>query len=250
MKKMITITILSLLSATSLLAAEIYAVFDVKAKQSAELSLSSGGVIETINVDVGDSVKKGDVLLTLDNGDLIAAVKIAQANYDTALTSYKFAKRAYDRQSKVKELIDQAELDKYTLDFQKAKSALAQTKANLDYQQAMLDKTRLIAPFDGVISSKETELGNAVSGGNPKTLFGLQSQNDVKLLVSFDASHWKSVKVGQTYKYKVDGSDDTYEGKIAKIYPSVNETTRMLQAEIYAKDIPVGLFGTGHIIAE
>ncbi|MCH9814408.1 MAG: efflux RND transporter periplasmic adaptor subunit [Epsilonproteobacteria bacterium] len=249
MKKLLFTLLTTFALFTQAHAQEIYAIFDVEALHDAKLSMASGGVIKTIKVDIGDSVKKGDLLIELDNADLKASVGVAEANYKSAQTSLKYAQRAYNRQQKVKELIDQAEFDKFKLDLESAKTYVSQMKAALTYQRSLLAKSRLTAPFDGVISDKLTEIGNAISGGNPKTLLNLQSY-EIKLVITFDAQHWDSVKVGNMYRYKIDGSDTEFTGKISKIYPSIDKETRMIKAEVEAKDIPIGLFGTGHIITE
>jgi len=231
-------------------AKDIYAVFDTKADQSAELSLSSGGIINTLNVDIGDRVEKGDLLLELDNVDLKASLLVSKANLKSAQIRLKFAQRSYNRQKKVKHLLDQAEFDKFSQDLENAKTNVAQMKATLSYQEALLKKSRLVAPFDGVISNKLTEVGNAISGGNPKTLLELQSSHKIKLLLSYDAKYWNDVKVGNNFRYKVDGNDASFEGKITKIYPAINSNTKMMNAEVQTENIPVGLFGTGFIITE
>ena len=74
--------------------------------------------------------------------------------------------------------------------------------------------------------------------------------DDVKLVLKFDEKYWQKVKVGQTFSYKVDGSDKTYEAKITKIYPTILSETREMQAEVKTKDLMPGLFGNGTIKAE
>lgn len=249
MKKLLYMLLTTLVIFTHLEAEEIYAIFEVEAAHDAKLSMAAGGVIKTINAAIGDSVKKGTLLIELDNADLKAAVAVAEANYKNAQTMLKYAQRAYDRQQKVKALIDQAAFDKFRLDLESAKTTVSQMKANLAYQRALLEKSKLTAPFDGVINDKLTEIGNVVSSGNPSTLLKLQSQ-EIKLVITFDAKYWNHVKTGNSYRYQIDGSDALFTGKISKIYPSIDQETRMLKAEVEAKDIPVGLFGTGHIITE
>ena len=55
------------------------------------------------------------------------------------------------------------------------------------------------------------------------------------------------IKIGQTFIYKVDGSDKNYEGVITKIYPTVLKETRQMQAEVKAVNLMPGLFGNGTI---
>jgi multidrug efflux pump subunit AcrA (membrane-fusion protein) len=129
-----------MLSLTGLQAQELYATFTVEAKQSANLAFTSSGTVDKVLVDVSSIVKKGDLLAELQNHDLKAALHIAE-------TALNFAKKEYDRQLKVKKLVDASKFDSYLFKYENA-------KAQLIYQQALLDKTLLKAPFDGVIYEK------------------------------------------------------------------------------------------------
>ncbi len=230
MKKLL---ILLALLIVSVQAKEIYATFTVHAQKSANLAFSSSGIVDEVSVDIATKVKKGDTLAKLQNEDLKASMGITQ-------TALKYAKKDYNRRQKVKSIIDQAEFDKYA-------SKYANAKAQLVYQQAILDKTILKAPFDGVIYEKSVEVGDAVSGAMIRTVFKIQSLSERKLVLEFDQKYWTDVKVGDKFSYKVDGSDETYEGVITKIYPAIDSQKRKVKAEVKAKDFIVGLFGDGTI---
>jgi len=230
MKKFI---IMMFIFGINLIAGEVYATFQVEAKQSASLAFNSSGIINEILADVGSVVKKDTILATLDKSDL-------QASFTMVETNLKYIKKDLDRYEQVKNVVDESKLDSF-------KNQYETTKAQLAYQQALLDKTSLKAPFDGVIISKEAEIGDAVSGQLLKTVFQIQSKSDRKLILEFDQKYHNTVRVGNTFKFKVDGDDKTYSGKISKIYPFVNTKTRKIKAEVMTKDILVGLFGDGYI---
>ncbi len=230
------ILLISLLVFTNLLSEEIYATFDVKAQRSANLAFTSSGTVESIYVDIASLVKKGDKLAKLKNEDLLSALNISEV-------TLKYAKIDLQRQTQIKNLIDQARYDSFQ---QKYESAKAQVR----YQKALLDKTYVYAPFDGVIISKEIELGDVVSGQVVKTIFTIQSKLKRDLILSFDQKYHGKVKVGDTFKYKIDGDNQEYLGTISKVYPSINIQKRSLTAEVKAKNIPAGLFGTGYIVTE
>ena len=225
-----------LILVSSLSADSIYATFDVHAQKSANVAFSSGGIIDEIYVDIGSVVKQGDILAKIQNEDLSSLLKVHQ-------TTLKFAKKDYDRQVKIKTILDEAKFDSYENKYQSAKAQVA-------YQKALLDKTILKAPFDGVIISKEIESGDVVSGQMIKTAFKIQSESKRKLVLQFDQKYTKSVKVGDTFIYKLDGSDKEYQGKISKIYPYADAATRKVKAEVKTEDILVGLFGDGYITTE
>ena len=231
--KKILLTLLMFVSFAN--AAEVYATFLVHPLKDANLAFIASGIVDKINVSVGSHVKKGQTLAELENSDIKAMLEVAK-------TSYKYAKKDYERQLKIKNLIDEAKFDAVASRYESAKNQLA-------YQQALYDKTFLKAPFDGVIYDKEIEIGDAVSGMMLRTAFKVQSASKRKLLLSFDQKERKSVHLGDTFKYKLDGDTKTYEGKIAKIYPRANFKDRKIKAEVLTKDFLPGLFGDGTIIS-
>ncbi len=227
------ITIMMLLIISTIHAENIYATFNVEAQKSANLAFTASGLVQHINAQIGDSVKKNAVLASLNNDDIKALLQQSKV-------VYKYAKKKYIRQSKVKNLIDASQFDAVAKAYESAKASLA-------YQHAMYNKTLLRTPFEGVIFYKSIEKGDAVSGMMLKTVYKIQSKTNRKLLLTFDEKYTNSVHVGDTFNYSVDGDDKTYTGKISKIYPQADTKNRKITAEVLAKDFKVGLFGTGTI---
>ena len=222
-----------LLVVVSVQAQEVYATFTVEARKSANLAFTSSGTVDKVWVDISSVVKKGEVLAELQNHDLKAALNIAT-------TALKYAKKDYERQLKVKKLLDASKFDSYAFKYENA-------KAQVIYQQALLDKTILKAPFDGIIIYKSIEEGDVVSGAMIRTVFKIQSKHERKIILSFDQKYWKIIKKGQLFHYQLDGDNQKYTGKISKIYPYADSGNRKIKAEVLVKDFIVGLFGEGYI---
>jgi len=228
-------------------AQEVYVTFNIEAEQSANLAFYTGGLVKKIHVDVSSVVKKGDKLIELQNDDLKASLKIAKANLQNTQVTLKFAKKDYERQLLIKDLIDEAKFDQYILHYERAKVAVSSAKANLSYQQSLLNRTIILAPFNGVIFEKSVEVGDVVSGMMIRTVLKIQSQKRRNLILEFDQKYWKSVQRGDTVTYNVNGDKKTYTGKISKVYPYSNEKNRKIKAELQTKNFVVGLFGDGYI---
>jgi RND family efflux transporter MFP subunit len=227
------ILISSVFCVVSLFGNSIYATFDVLALKSASVAFNSGGIVDKIYVDIGSVVHENDMLAKINNDDVEAMLNVYQ-------TTAKYAKKDYDRQVQIKKIIDKAKFDSYEKVY---RSAQAQVK----YQQAILHKTILKAPFDALVISKEIEVGDVVSAQQPKTAFTLQSIHKRKLVLQFDQKYHENVKVGNSYSYKLDGDTNEYSGIISKVYPYANTQTRKIKAEVLVDDIIVGLFGDGYI---
>lgn len=227
MKKIVVL----LITAVSFVFADVYATFEAKGLKEASLNLSSSGVVEKIFVDVGSRVKKGQLLLSLNDKEEKAALAMAKSDYS-------FLVAQYDRYQKSAEVFDKNTLEKLRAELDRAKNSLAMNEEKLS-------KMRLTAPFAGVISQKNIELGDmAINGAKP--LFKLISF-DTKLLLSFDSKYANSVKVGDEFCYAIDGKKSGKCAKISKIYPAVNEENKKLNAECIVEGVKPGTFGDGNI---
>jgi multidrug resistance efflux pump len=211
-----------------LFAEDIYATFDVVSEKKSELGLSASGIVTTLNVNVGDKIKKGDLLLSLNNTQ--------------EKNEYETARKNAEHSAKISEVIDKEKMENYLYDKEI-------TSLNAQNKEIILRKTELRAPYDLVVTKKNIDLGSIVMASQTK-LLDVIALDDVKLVLKFDEKYWQKVKVGQTFSYKVDGSDKSYEAKITKIYPTILTETREMQAEVKTKDLMPGLFGNGMIKAE
>jgi len=143
-------------------------------------------------------------------------------------------------------VIDAELMDQNTLTYQKASAALGEAKAQVRYQNTLLEKTRLRAPFSGIISERNIELGDGV-GGNTLPLFKLISDGAVKLILQFDEKYLGKVKNGSLIRYRLDGENQWKSASISKIHPTINPKTRKATAEVLTSKIAPGLFGEAYI---
>ncbi|MDY0265895.1 MAG: efflux RND transporter periplasmic adaptor subunit [Sulfurospirillum cavolei] len=246
MKKLF-ITLCLLLNA--LYAEDIYATFDVLSDQTSDLGVSVSGVVGALYVNVGTYAKKGDLLLALQNAEEKQAVESARIAMQSAQKSAEHAQKTYERYAAIADVIDKEKMDNYRYEKDVAALSYQNARTTLAMKEAAFAKTELRAPYDLVVTKKQTELGSIVFGGQT-TLLSAMNPHMIKLVLKFDEKYWQKVKIGQKFTYKVDGSDKTYEGTITKIYPSVLSATREMQAEVKAADLMPGLFGNGMIKAE
>lgn len=222
----------TILSVSLMWGEDVYAIFNVEAIQDSKLTLDTSGIVAELSADVGAIVKKGDKLLSLSNSD-----KIAQAA--SIKEQYLFAEKQYKRYSQTGGAIDKNTLDQYYANYKKL-------EADYEYYVSLLNKSVLKAPFDGIIASKNIELGNGVQANNT-LLFRLVSHRK-KIVLQYDSKYISKVKVGDEYKYSIDGNGDYKITKITKIYPTVDAETRKITAEATTENsMAPGLFGDGYI---
>lgn len=140
--------------------ADIYATYEVKALKEASLNVSTVGVVSKINTDIANQVNKGDILLVLNDLE-------EKANLEISKNDYKFLLTQYERYKKSAEVFDKNSLDKLEAELKSAKDLI-----NLN--EAKLSKMKIIAPFSGVISEKNVEIGD-MSNNSEKALLKLVS---------------------------------------------------------------------------
>ena len=242
--------LLFLLSAAVALCAQdrIYASFDVAAAKDAQLALKAVGIVKTVNVEIGSAVKRGDVLLELENESEKLAVKLAQNDLESAQTAKAHAKSVLDKFKLVQSVSSKQAFENAAFDFKNA--ALAENRAHLalNLAQKRLEDTRLLAPFDGTISGKSIEVGEGV-GGVAQKLMLVFSYPDVKLKLSFDEKFKDRVKIGSEFVYKIDGQSEERHGKISLIYPTIDTKNGKIYAEVQTQNLMPGLFGEGYIVS-
>ena len=243
--------LLFLLSAAVVLCAQdkIYASFDVAAAKDAHLALKAVGIVKTVNVEIGSAVKRGDVLLELENESEKLAVKLAQNDLESAQTAKAHAKSVLDKFKLVQSVSSKQAFENAEFDFKNA--ALAENRAHLalNLAQKRLEDTRLLAPFDGTISGKSIEVGEGV-GGVAQKLMSIFSYPDVKLKLSFDEKFKDRVKIGSEFVYKLDGQSEERRGKISLIYPTIDAKNGKIYAEVQTQNLMPGLFGEGYIVSD
>ena len=242
MKKLIILMIFGIFSFAS---EEIFADFEVYAKQSSKLAFESSGKVDKIFVDVSSHVKKGDTLAILDQSSLEIALKKAKNDLELAKNASEFAKNTLNKFTQVRDVTSKQEFDEVKYKFDEAILRVQSTQIAILNAQDRLKKAVLKAPFDGVIASKNVELGESASPLQPA--FVLNS-NEVKILIAIDEKYANLVKIGDTFKFKLDAISEEKEVKIALIYPEIKRETRKFYAQAYDMSLKPGMFGQGRVL--
>ena len=210
----------------------------VKACRRAKLSPSSGGQIAALPIAEGDQVKKGQLLLELWNKDLTAQLTLArqEANSATATARAKCieadqAQREADRQSKMlkRNLVSEEAVDQAVsaaaagaAGCEAAQATAAVSQAKVGVAEANLDKTRLVAPFDGVIAEINGELNEYVTpspiGIPTPPAVDLIDNGCFYLTAPIDEVDVAGVAVGQPARVTLDAfGDRRFRGRVRRI---------------------------------
>ncbi len=184
---------------------------------------ASPGRINKINVEVGDRIREGQILVEMDKTQL-----------NTAMTQLASAEDSYRR---IKTLYEQGSFAEQQYEQTKTQYELA--KQNVDYLAENVD---LESPINGIVTGKYFENGEIFAGA-PNTQIGkaaivtIIQVNPLKAMVSISQSFYADVKSGMRVNISTDLLlDQVFEGTIKTVYPTINPMTRTFDAEVIVKN--------------
>ncbi|RLC17372.1 MAG: hypothetical protein DRI24_05910 [Deltaproteobacteria bacterium] len=157
----------------------------VKATDSSNLSFEVGGNVMTVNVDIGDRVRKGQVLAVLDKEPYQLDVDAAKAELVEAEARVVNAKEAYDRQERVytQGAGAKSKLDKAKYNLEAALSQVNVNVAKVNLAKRDLKKTNLISPYDGAIAWRSVEPHEEIHVGQRVFVIDAKGALEVQLAV-------------------------------------------------------------------
>ena len=177
------------------------------------------GRIEKIYVEVGDQIKKGQVLVEMDKTQLVQAevqLKNLETEYNRAIQlneTGSISKQAYD-----------AAVTQYEV-----------AKANVEF---LKENTQMLAPFDGVVTGKyfedkELYTGASFGGATKPSIIAIEKIDPVKAYVSLSEQYYLTVKPGTKVELKNNiYPDQVFEGKVSIVYPSIDPASRTFTVEV------------------
>lgn len=199
----------------------------VNAEEEITLSAEAAGRITKLDLEVGDEVNAGDLVVSLDDATLVARIKQVDAQITRGETMLESSKRIYDRQQKLFEAKAGSEqaLDDARQMVDTIQAELRATRAELEAAQVDLRKFRIKTPIKGAISEKHASIGEFASPGTP--LYTVVTNDRVEFIFSLSETDVSKIKVGDPIEVLVDAKpDQPVVGKIKAISPSGNLQTR------------------------
>jgi membrane fusion protein (multidrug efflux system) len=198
------------------------------ANEEVELHAEVSGKIIELNLNEGSTVAKGTLLVKLFDADLQAQLKKLNAQKETAEKT----------ETRLKQLLGINGVGQQEYD--NALTQLNGIKADIEYTQAQVSKTEIRAPFNGVVGLRSVSLGAFVS---PSTSVAtLQQIDQLKVDFTVPEKYFSSLNKNDVVKFKVDGSDETFTGKVFAVEPKIDEATRTIKARALVQNAKQKLF--------
>jgi RND family efflux transporter MFP subunit len=217
----------------------------VVAQQRAAVASKGTGRLVYLGVEEGDRVKKGQILARIEDADMVAGLDRARANLEVAQAEYGDAERTFSRTQSLfnQGLASQAEIDAANSRFARIRAAIAAARATVAEADVAFENTRIRAPFDGTVLTKDADIGevvapfaaSAVSRGAVVTMADMKS-----LQVEADVSESNIMRVsgGQPCEIVLDSyPEKRYRGTVYKIVPTADRAKATVLTKVAFLDL-------------
>ncbi|WP_341214559.1 efflux RND transporter periplasmic adaptor subunit [uncultured Wocania sp.] len=196
----------------------------IQSVNSADLSTRMMGYVNKVNVNVGDKVKKGQLLVAINNADLQAKSAQVNAGITEATVAFNNAQKDYNRFQNLfaDNSASQKELDDMTARYEMAKARLESAKQMKNEVNSQYAYTNITAPFSGVITAKTVEEGGMANPGQP--LLSIESLGDFEVMAMVPETEISQIKQGVEVDILVKSINKTLKGNVAEISTSAKNT--------------------------
>lgn len=198
---------------------------------------TNGYVLRWIK-DIGSSVKKGELLAEIATPEIDQELSQAVAAQQQAASGESLAKSTAERWKNLREkdAVTQQDLDERQGTYIQAQANLAAAQANTARLRNLQNFNRVVAPFDGVLTSRTIDVGDLVDAGNGgvgKALFRIAQIDPLRLYVFIPQVYARQVKVGDEVTVSMaEHQGAEYKGTIARTARAIDTVTRTMQVEI------------------
>nr|WP_236673144.1 efflux RND transporter periplasmic adaptor subunit [Comamonas sp. JC664] len=203
----------------------------IRSKHEAVLGPQTTGTLAKMNVRVGDKVKKGQVLAALDASNVVISVEQARAVKQAADAALELATSSLERTRKVAESggVAAAGLDQAVIGQKQAAAQAAQAAAGLRLAEEMLRDHSIIAPFDGVITSRTKNIGDSVAMTPSTPIFTLVDTSGLEVRAQVPESVVDKIRVGGKTHGTVSPSGARFDVQVAVVGAVVDTTNRTVE---------------------
>lgn len=197
----------------------------------------ASGYLVSWTKDIGSSVNKGELLAVINSPETEQQLAQAVAARQQSVSAVNLAKVTVDRWKGLldQRAVSQQEYDERRSVYEQAVANLGAVDANIQRLKDVLSYTRIVAPFSGVITKRNVNVGDLIDAGSSATrpLFVLTQMNPLRVYVNVPQVYSSGIKPGQTVTLKqAERPSDKFEAKIVRTARAIDPASRSLQVEI------------------
>jgi membrane fusion protein (multidrug efflux system) len=212
-----------------------------------------GGAILDVTVEEAQAVSRGSLLARIETRTLDEARQSAASSLRSAENQLAVARRETERTERLVEAgaLAARELDMARNTITAAEAAVADGRSRLASAERSLGDTTIRAPFAGIVASRSVHTGDIVTPGSE--LFRIIDPSSMRLEASVPSDDLSLLRVGATVDFTVRGYDRSFTGRIERIAPQADSTTRQVPIYVAIPNVGgrlvAGLFAEGRVVS-
>ena len=218
---------------------------------SSPIYARTNGYLRKWYFDIGTRVKKGQLLAVIETPEVDQQLQQARSNLLTAQANLELASVTKTRYQGLlkRNAVSQQDVDNAVGTYNANKAIVEADKAAVEQYSALVSFEKVYAPFDGVITARNTDIGDLINSGsssNVKTdLFHIAQPGRLRVYVNVPEEYSRGIAVGMTADLSLaEFPDRKFQGKVVRTADAINMTTRTLLIEVDV-DNPTGTLLTG-----
>lgn len=224
----------------------------IRAVEQSSIQAQVSATATNVNVQVGEQVHQGQILVRLNNQDNAARLAQARANLASAQAQANQAELMVQRK---KRLLDQGfiakvELEQSQVDYRAQLENTRAMQANVDIAVKADQDGIIKSPINGVVTKRQVEPGQTVSIG--QTLFEIINPNILEIQGKVPNDQQQLLHIGQTVEYQIQGHPNTLNAKISRISPIADLNSRQIEffaiPEQIINALSIGAFVEGYLV--
>jgi RND family efflux transporter MFP subunit len=211
----------------------------------------TSGYLKKWYFDIGAHVKQGQLLAVIDTPEVDQQLQQSVSNLNTAKANLTLAEITKNRYQGLltKNAVSQQDADNAVGTYDANKAIVDANQANVKQLQALQSFEKIYAPFDGVVTARNTDIGDLINSGSSGTaktdLFHVAQPGKLRVYVNVPEEYSQGIKVGMTADLSLaEFPGRKFQGKLVRTAEAINMTTRTLLIEIEV-DNPTGTLLTG-----
>ena len=207
---------------------------------SSPIYARTDGYLKKWYFDIGAHVKAGDLLAIIQTPEVDEQLAQARSTLATAQANLELSQVTRDRYTSLlkKHAVAQQDVDNAAGAYTANKAIVDSDNANVRHYEALVSFEKVYAPFDGVITARNTDIGDLINSGSstsPRTdLFDISQTRTLRVYVNVPEEYSQAVKPGETAAdvTLAEFPGKRFPGKLVRTSDSINTTTRTLLTEV------------------
>jgi membrane fusion protein (multidrug efflux system) len=225
----------------------------IEPERRADMRAEVSAVVLAVLKENGDPVKRGDLIVRLDQTSIRDSLTAAEASSRAAEQAYEQAERQFQRMTTLQKtgVVSTQQVEDVEIRRNTAQSDRASARTRMVTARQQLERTEVRAPFDGIVSDRKVSAGDTAAIG--KELVKVIDPTSLRFEGLVSADSIGEVRAGQHVWFKIHGfSAEEFTGVITRVNPAANVTTRQVEVLVAfddAKKQPnvAGLYAEGHV---